>query len=190
MKRKQITIIGVVISVLIITVIVMAVNLDRSAIIETILTGVVSSILASIVFYVFSKYVFQDNSDEKEKLDKAIEKTREIYGFALNSQLGILKIEKRSGYNTDFWRKFLQGTKNRCIISGRTLNRWLKKEIRDEFIETLKRLIKNNGEIVFVIYKISEGLKEKEEKENLKKFLNKEIFPYIYKKEKSHSRKS
>lgn len=193
-KRRQITYIAIIVLIIIIVAIVMAYNLDVDAIVETLLTGIVSSILASIMFYVFSKYVFQDNSEEKEKLEKDIERLNEIYGFAVNNNMGILKIEKRSSYNYDFWKNFLKSTENTCIISGRTLNRWLEKQIRQEFADTLKNLIQNDGKITFVIYKNPEDEGEKEEKEEFKEFLEEEIFPYLYKKEKpflhKHRKKS
>ena len=77
-KRRQITYIAIIVLIIIVVAIVMAYNLDEDAIVETLLTGIVSSILASIMFYVFSKYVFQDNSEEKEKLEKDIERLNEI----------------------------------------------------------------------------------------------------------------
>ena len=60
----------------------------------------------------------------------------------------------------------------------------MEKEIRQEFADTLKNLIQNDGKITFVIYKNPEDESEKEEKEEFKEFLEEEIFPYLYKNEK------
>lgn len=65
---------------------------------------------------------------------------------------------------------------------GRTLNRWLRNEIVDEFEKNVIRILKNKGRISFIIYKDLEG-DEAKEKEILHQFLRKRIFPECVRKD-------
>ena len=174
-KRKR-TIICVII-ILLIAIPIIYVTVNNSDI-KAILLGIVSSIIASSIFYIFSEVVFENKVEEIEILKQMITVLEEI------QTKGILAIKGRSELASDFWIDFAENTNEKWIISGRTLNRWLENDIKEKFKRNIIRILKGKGEITFIIYKNLEG-EENKEKEVLRDFLYNEIFPVCVKKQKN-----
>lgn len=148
---------------------------DKEALLPTISAGILTSLIASLIFQVMSVFIF-DSGSEAEKLNKLID--------VLDSKetLGIKKIRSRTDKTDTFWLDMLKQANTRLIVSGRTLNRWLEKSLEDDFLKAIKRVIRNNGKVVLVIYKDLPGEQEQQEKETLKKVLSEHIFPHCVKK--------
>lgn len=145
---------------------------------KSLLLGVISSVIASLIFHIFSEAVFNDKSQEIEEL-KYITKT-----LVEKETRGILSIQGRSEFETSFWVSLLKETNEKLVLSGRTLNRWLDSNTKKDFIENLKRILQNKGEVTLIIYKELLEENEKKEKENLRNFLTDNIFPLCIRKSK------
>ena len=139
--------------------------------IKSLLLGIISSIVASLVFNFFSEAVFDDRHKEIEEL-QSITKT-----LVESQTKGILSIRGRNEFEQDFWISFMLETNEKLVLSGRTLNRWLEGSMQKLFEENLKRILQNNGDVTFVIYKNLPTSEEQAEKERLHEFLENNIFP-------------
>ena len=139
--------------------------------IKSLLLGIISSIVASLVFHLFSEAVFDDRHKEIEEL-QSITKT-----LVESQTKGILSIRGRNEFEQDFWISLMLETNDKLVLSGRTLNRWLEGSMQKLFKENLKRILQNNGEVTFVIYKNLPSPEEQAEKERLHEFLENNIFP-------------
>lgn len=178
-KRKK-SIIICLITILLIIMPIVYINVKNSDI-KAILLGIISSIIASSIFYIFSEVVFEKKNEEIGILRNMIAAIEEI------QTKGILAIKGRSEFESDFWIEFAESTNEKWVISGRTLNRWLENNIREKFKKNILRILKGKGEINFIIYKNLEG-EENKEKELFHDFLKREIFPFCVKKEKNQNR--
>ena len=183
---KKILIIVFVIVVIVITVI-------AQPTINEILSNLVISTVASLFFLIFTSLTdeipeaigkvsnnvacIKDSVDRIEELSKSPDQD-------IARKFGITKIECREEFSYDFWKQFLNKAlsmkSNRFIISGRTLNRWLENEIRDDFEKALIQLISNKSQITFVIYENPGSDDENQEKDELKSFLFESIFPELF----------
>ena len=153
-KKRNILICVLVGSMLAISIVYYYVDSDP---IKSLLLGVISSIIASLIFYVFSVLAFDNGSTEIDELKNITQILSE------NVTKGVLSIQGRSEYETHFWISFLRETNKRLVLSGRTLNRWLVHEVKSEFAENLKRILDSKGEIILIIYKdLQEEAKKKE----------------------------
>lgn len=169
MQNKRRVIIIFIIVILLIVMPIVYISIDNNDI-KVILLGVISSIIASSIFYIFSEVVFESKVQEVAILQQMITALENM------QTKGILAIKGRSELESDFWIKFAESTNEKLVISGRTLNRWLENDIKDKFKKNIIRILKGKGEISFIIYKHLEG-KENKEKEFLHDFLVEEIFP-------------
>lgn len=97
---------------------------------KSLLLGVISSIIASLIFHTFSEAVFDDKLQEIEDL-KNITKT-----LAEKEMRGILSIQGRSEFESSFWVSLLKETNDKLVLSGRTLNRWLDNDTKEFFWRT------------------------------------------------------
>lgn len=175
-KKRKILIICFIVILLIIMPIVYVNVRNNDA--KAILLGIISSIIASSIFYIFSEVVFESKTEEIEILKQIISSIEAI------ETKGIIDIRGRAEFESDFWIRFAESTNKKWIISGRTLNRWLENDIKENFRTNIIRILKGKGEIDFIIYKNLEG-EELQEKKALHDFLAKEIFPICVKKEKN-----
>ena len=179
-----------------------------------IFNGVLTSLIASLLFLIFTTLVDNSNDEIKEGVKKVDDKILEVnknietglndlqelkneiqdisigllrvneYIDAspnnLREKLGIIRIENRKEYAYNFWSSFLKDAlKNKSkkfVISGKTLHRWLETEIVDDFKSSLLEMITEKVKIEFVIYNKP---KNPPKKEDLRKFLYKEIFPHL-----------
>ena len=139
--------------------------------IKSLLFGIISSIVASVIFHLFSEVVFDNKHKEIEEL-KSITKT-----LGELQTKGILSIRGRNEFEQDFWISLLLETNDKLILSGRTLNRWLEGSMQVQFEKNLKRILQNNGEVSLIIYKDLQGSTEVQEKKALHDFLKNKIFP-------------
>lgn len=178
-KKRNILICVLVGSMLAISIVYYYVDSDP---IKSLLLGVISSIIASLIFYVFSVLAFDNGSTEIDELKNITQILSE------NVTKGVLSIQGRSEYETHFWISFLRETNKRLVLSGRTLNRWLVHEVKSEFAENLKRILDSKGEIILIIYKDLQEEAEKREKEKLRTFLCENIFPLCVKRSKRSKR--
>lgn len=154
--------------------------------VSTIFNGVLTSIIASLLFLIFTTLVDNSSNEIKNEIqdvNKELLKVSEYIDVSpsnLRKKLGIIKIENRKEYSYDFWASFLNDAltkkSKKFIISGKTLRRWLEAEIVDGFKKTLLEMITEKVKIDFVIYKKP---KNPQKKEDLRKFLFKEIFPHL-----------
>lgn len=154
--------------------------------ISTVSNGVLTSIIASLLFLIFTTLI--DNSSDEIKsgiqdLKKQLLKVNEYIDASpsnLREKLGIIRIENRREYSYDFWTSFLKEAliekSSKFIISGKTLHRWLEAEIVDDFKKSLIKMIAEKVKIGFVIYSEPENPRRKEE---LREFLFQEIFPHL-----------
>src|SRR5699024_3171653 len=115
-KKRNILICVLVGSMLVISIVYYYVDSDP---IKSLLLGVISSIIASLIFYVFSVLAFDNGSTEIDELKNITQILSE------NVTKGVLSIQGRSEYETHFWISLLRETNKRLVLSGRTLNRWL-----------------------------------------------------------------
>ena len=175
-KTKKKVIICIII-ILIIVLPVIYITIDNSDI-KAILLGIISSIIASSIFSILSAFVFDNKMEQANALRELIS--------SIDSKIskGVLEIKERSEFERDFWIKFAKSSNKEWTISGRTLNRWLGNGIKEDFKKNIIRMIKEKGEINFIIYKKLDG-EEEIEKKLLQEFLEKEIFPACIKKEKN-----
>lgn len=188
---KKSTLKKILIIVFVIVVIVMTVIAQPT--INEILSNLVISTVASLFFLIFTSLTdetpeaigkvsnnvacIKDSVDRIEELSKSPDQD-------IARKFGITKIECREEFSYDFWKQFLNKAlsmkSNRFIISGRTLNRWLENEIRDDFEKALIQLISNKSQIIFVIYENPGSDDENQEKDELKSFLFESIFPELF----------
>lgn len=159
---------------------------------DEILSNLVTSTIASLFFLIFTS--LNDEIPEAiGKLDNNVTSTKnsvvrieelmKVTDQHISVKFGITKIECREEFSYDFWKQFLNKAlsmkSKRFIISGRTLNRWLESEIKDDFKKALIQLIANKTEIIFVIYENPGSDGENHEKDELKTFLFESIFPEL-----------
>jgi len=139
--------------------------------IKSLVFGVLSSIIASLIFYLFSEAVFDDKT-------AAIDELRNLTDTLVELQTkGILSIRGRNEFEQEFWISLLLETNNKLILSGRTLNRWLEGAMQVPFEKNLKRIIQNKGTVTLIIYKDLPNKEEQDEKKILREFLENAIFP-------------
>lgn len=150
---------------------------------KSLLLGIISSIVASIIFYLFSEVVFDNSHKEMEDL-QSITKT-----LVESQTKGILSIRGRNEFEQDFWISLLHETNDKLVLSGRTLNRWLEGTMQAPFERNLKRILQNGGDVTLVIYSDLPTTEEEAEKETLRQFLEDKIFPACVQKEKGRFRK-
>lgn len=144
--------------------------------VKAILLGIISSVIASCLFYVFSEVVFENKLEEINVLNQMIHVLERV------QTKGMLDIRERSEFESEFWINFAENTDKEWVLSGRTLNRWLNDNIRESFKKNIIKILKRKGNVTFVIYKNLKG-EEEREKEELRDFVYKEIFPKFTKKE-------
>ena len=143
--------------------------------IKSLLFGIISSIVASVIFHLFSEVVFDNKHKEIEEL-KSITKT-----LGELQTKGILSIRGRNEYEQDFWISLLLETNDKLILSGRTLNRWLEGSMQVQFEKNLKRILQNNGEVSLIIYKDLQGSTEVPEKKLFMIFSKTRFSHYVFK---------
>lgn len=151
---------------------------DKSSIIPSVCSGILTSIIASSIFYVMSIYAF-DSNDQAERMVELIDILSE------KETLGIRKIINRGNSSETIWLNMLKQANGKLLLSGRTLNRWLQKNLQDEFVNAVNRVIKQDGEVSLVIYETLTDEQEKTEKEELKKLLEEKVFPNCVKRKKN-----
>ena len=130
--------------------------------ISTIFSGVLTSTIASLLFFVFTILVDNSSDENKKGIQEINDKVSRINEYIdissknLREKLGIIKIENRKEYSYAFWSAFLNDAlakkSKKFIISGKTLHRWLKSEIIDDFKNSLLKMINDKVKIDFVIY--------------------------------------
>ncbi|MBD5487186.1 MAG: hypothetical protein HDR13_00070 [Lachnospiraceae bacterium] len=156
--------------------------------IPTIINGVITSIIASFLFFVFTMLVDSSSDEIKNEIREIDRKISVISEHidtdsnSLKNRFGIIKIEHRKEYSYDFWATLLNdalmtGT-SKFIISGKTLHRWLEPKIDEIFRETLLELISRKTQIIFVIYSNPSNMQKKMA---LQTFLYEKIFPHLVK---------
>ncbi|MCI9560682.1 MAG: hypothetical protein HFG52_16055 [Lachnospiraceae bacterium] len=138
--------------------------------VKSLLLGVISSIIASLIFHLFSEIVFDSRHKEIEELQSITRTLTEM------QTKGILSIRGRNEFDKEFWISLLRETNDRLVLSGRTLNRWIEGSIKAAFEENLKRILQSGGEVTLIIYKELPGEEEQKEKDALRKFLEDKIF--------------
>ena len=143
--------------------------------IKSLLFGIISSIVASVIFHLFSEVVFDNKHKEIEEL-KSITKT-----LGELQTKGILSIRGRNEFEQDFWISLLLATNDKLILSGRTLNRWLEGSMQVQFEKNLKRILQNNGEVSLIIYKDLQGSTEVQEKKLFMIFSKTRFSHYVFK---------
>lgn len=148
--------------------------------IKSLLLGIISSIVASLIFHLFSEVVFDSRFKEIEEL-QSITKTLEE-----SLTKGLLSIRGRNEFDQAFWISVLRETNDKLVLSGRTLNRWLEGSMKAQFEKNLKRILQNKGDITFIIYKNLVGSEEEQEKVALREFLENKIFPLCINRTKDH----
>lgn len=154
--------------------------------ISTISNGVLTSIIASLLFLIFTTLVDNSSDEIKNGIQDINEKLLKVNEYIdvspnnLREKLGIIKIENRKEYSYAFWASFLNDAltkkSKKFIISGKTLHRWLEAKIIDDFKKSLLEMITEKVKIDFVIYSKP---RDPQKKEALREFLHKEIFPHL-----------
>jgi adenine C2-methylase RlmN of 23S rRNA A2503 and tRNA A37 len=115
--------------------------------------------------------MFNNTTDKIDELKKI---TEMLHGL---ESKGIIEIRDRDDYDYFFWKSFIRLSKNKLILSGKTLNRWLDQNLKEDFTYTLRRLVSQEASSVsLVIYKDPDN--ETAEKEKLRRFLEDEIFEH------------
>ena len=151
-----------------------------NASIKSLLLGIISSIIASLIFQFFADVVFDNRYKEIEEL-QSITKT-----LAESQTKGILSIRGRNEFEQDFWISLLLETNDKLVLSGRTLNRWLESSMQAQFEKNLKRILQNKGDVTLIIYKNLPGPAEEQERVALREFLENKIFPLCIHMSKGH----
>lgn len=168
-KYRKIIIVCVVVVLCVVLPIVYYKVTDAS--IKSLLFGILSSIIASLIFYLFSEAVFDDKT-------LAINELQNITNTLVELQTkGILSIRGRNEFEREFWISLLLETNDKLVLSGRTLNRWLEGAMQAPFEKNLKRIIQNKGAVTLIIYKDLPNEEEQSEKKRLYEFLENAIFP-------------
>ena len=161
-------------------------DIDQSTI-----NGIVTSVIASFLFFIFTILVDNSNDEIKKVLSKMENEISTLKNqmatdpTTLRNRFGILKIEHRQEYSYDFWIALLYDAiktdTSRFVISGKTLHRWLEPEIVKQFRETLVELISKKRKIIFVIYKDLKDPDDNKKREALREFLCDKIYPDLVK---------
>lgn len=181
-KVKKILIVSVTI-VLCICIPIIYYNITNESI-KSLLLGIISSIVASLIFYSFSEVVFDSRHKEIEELQSI---TNTLEGLQTK---GILSIRGRNEFEQDFWISLLLETNDKLVLAGRTLNRWLEGSMQAQFERNLKRILQNKGDVTLIIYKNLSDPTAEQEKDALREFLENKIFPLCIRKlDKGYARK-
>lgn len=109
-KKKKSIIIGVIIILLIMLPFIYYIIKDE--VIKSLIMGILSSIIASTIFYLLTVFLSSDRDEE-------------FLEYLKDEKNGIVNIRGRDEFDDTYWLEFLKVSNDIFISAGRTMNRWL-----------------------------------------------------------------
>ncbi len=124
------------------------------------LLGILTSLNASIIFYVLSEYVFSDPDSHKQEMHDEFAglhaDLKDLSNVMTNANEiinnGLVSVRQKDFYDVqhEFWHGVLDDAESGLDFAGYTLSSWFKREYEQKFTETITRLV-NNGKLVRII---------------------------------------
>ena len=108
-------------------------------------SGVLSSLLASLVLGFFTSRALGGQSELADKLlqlEKAAE-SRARYGATF--------IDEKYFHKPEYWNQLSEGTSKRFLLTGHALNTWTHPEYKKAFLDAVSRVIKNKGDFCMLL---------------------------------------
>ena len=200
MKKSRARFIFMFISAIIIGVLVVVyINLPQSKAnipYITFVFGVLTSVVASLLYSVISDLCFYTKQDEQieeslrcislyETIADKLDNTTDV--MTNMTTKGITNLCLRNEIPYKYWNSFVKNAKDYLILSGKTLHRWIENpEEAEIFSGNLLNILEQGCKVTFVIYKRDSLIGDDiEERDQLKTFLYSKVFPKIFSKDRS-----
>lgn len=146
MKNRWKFVVGAVIIAIVIAVLFITYFSSNDGLIKEFCLGIIISIISSLMFFLCSEFLFNDDSDSKTIKSEV----HDIRSFCeVTNGLNTLGVEDIKSISVDdedpsFWLKILHNSHEQLDIIAHTLSPWFKDDYRDEFINKIVELANNN----------------------------------------------
>jgi hypothetical protein len=116
-------------------------------------------VITAILCIKWIRDIKQQLSSEYKKNDDLLEEISRLLRDEKN--LGILRMDLRNKYDNDTYKTIYRNTFEELIISGHSLNKTIniqkKDDLRDEFMNVIIRLVKNDRPVKILLLKINQS---------------------------------
>ena len=118
---------------------------------QSVIVGVLCSIVASGFLYVIQSAVDVENNKhvllKLNKIDNKLKQRKDLYDS------GVVSIRRKSYYDEkgEFWKTLIRATSDQLDLIGRDISPWFTHEYRTDFTDQIKRMIKNEKNVRIII---------------------------------------
>jgi len=137
---------SVIIAVILVILFVTYFSFKENSLVEEICLGIIISIISSLLFFIFSNFLFVDNTDIKDIKSKLQEVNDSCKLSDDLDELGICNIKSIAvdDKSPSFWLDILNNSHQHLDIIAHTLSPWFKDDYEEAFVNKIIELANNN----------------------------------------------
>jgi hypothetical protein len=118
---------------------------DKESIYFIIGSGVLASIIASLIFTALSSFLLREPTSERDEL-------KELIGeFQVRQLHGVVKICQKFEQKPEYWNKLIADSSSQLDMLGHAFTTWTHYPHADSFAEKIRLIAKNHGQVRIVI---------------------------------------
>lgn len=154
---RQVVVRGLVIATVVVALVLVGFGLAQktTSLVFVIASGVLSSLVASLVLGLFATSALAGSSDMSQKLeqvDAAIARLEALESAIERRRAqGVAMVSEKYEHKPEYWNALTAATAHRFLLVGRALDTWVEGEYRQGFLAAAERVARNGGDVCVIL---------------------------------------